>query len=45
MLHFTFTKIMQERLPLFVLLQIFGDMFGEQDVAGVSTIPSPGGRC
>ena len=35
MFHFTRTKIVQERSPLLVFFQIFGDVFGEKNVPGV----------
>ena len=40
-LHFACAKIMQERPPMFVLFQIFGHVFGEQDVAGIAAIHHP----
>src|SRR5438874_1250316 len=36
--HLAFAKIMQVPLPLTVLFQILGHMFGDEDVAGVTTI-------
>jgi hypothetical protein len=33
MLHFAFAEIVQERSPLFVSLEILGDMFGKENVA------------
>jgi len=44
-LHFTSAKLMQERPPALVCVQIFGNMFGEQDVAGIPAIPSPVAPC
>jgi hypothetical protein len=41
MLDFARTEIMQQRSPLFVFFQIFGDVFGEKNVSGVPTIHYP----
>ena len=38
MLHFTLSQIVQMRLPMSVLFEIFGDMFGQQDVTGVAAV-------
>ena len=39
--HFAFAEIMQERLPVWVLLEIFGDVFRKQDVSGIAAIHHP----
>ena len=39
--HFAGAKIMQERTPLFVFFQVFGDMFGKKNVPGVAAIHHP----
>src|SRR5436190_2108063 len=41
MLHFAFAEIMQERPPMFVSFEIFGDVSGEEDVAGVAAVHHP----
>ena len=41
MFHFTFAKLMQIRPPARILFQIFGDMFGKQNVSGVAAIHDP----
>ena len=41
MLHFAGAKLVQKRSPLVVFFQIFGHMFGEQDVPGVTAIHHP----
>src|SRR5437667_4221020 len=41
MLHFARTKIVQERSPLLVFFQIFGEVYGEKNVSGVATIHHP----
>src|SRR5206468_2093975 len=41
MLHFARTKLMQERAPSLVFLEVFSDMFGEKNVAGVTAIHHP----
>ena len=38
MFHFTFTKVMEARLPPTILLQIFRCAAGEKDVTGISAI-------
>ena len=38
MLHFARTKIVQERSPPLVCFQIFGGVFGEKNVPGVTAI-------
>src|SRR2546430_11752596 len=43
MLHFARTKIVQERSPLLVFFEIFGDVFGEKNVPGVPAIHHPFG--
>ncbi len=44
MLRFARTKIVQERSPLLVFFQIFGDMFGQKNVPGVTAIHHPFGH-
>src|SRR5207248_10266059 len=44
MLHFARTKIVQERSPLLVFFQIFGDLFGEKNVVGVPATHYPFGH-
>src|SRR5438270_11484569 len=44
MLHFARTKIVQERSPLLVFFQIFGDVFGEKNVVGVPATHYPFGH-
>jgi hypothetical protein len=39
--HFACAKIVQERSPLFVFFQIFGDVFGDKNVPGVAAIHHP----
>src|SRR4030095_8123082 len=39
--HFACAKIMQEWPPLLICFEIFGDMLGKEDVAGVSAIHHP----
>jgi hypothetical protein len=39
--HFTVAKIVQARLPLPILLQIFRDMPGEKNVARITAIHDP----
>ena len=39
--HFAFTEIVQKQLPMPMLLQIFGDMFGKQNVPGIAAIHHP----
>ena len=39
--HFTLAEIVQARLPLPILLQIFRDMPGEKNVAGITAIHDP----
>ena len=41
MFHFACTKIVQERSPLLVFFQIFSDVFGKKNVAGVAAIHHP----
>src|SRR4029077_12683124 len=41
MLDFARTKVMQQRSPLFVFFQIFGDMLGKEDVPCVAAIHHP----
>ena len=41
MFHFAFAKIVQERSPLLVFFEIFGDMFGKQECAGIAAIHHP----
>ena len=41
MFHFAGTKIVQERSPLLVFFQIFGDMLGKEDVSCVAAIHHP----
>src|SRR5437016_21284 len=36
MFHFARTKGVQERSPLFVFFEIFGDMLGKENVTGIS---------
>ena len=36
--YFAFSEIMEVRLPMSVLLQIFGDAFREENVSGVAAI-------
>ena len=38
MFHFAFAKIMQIRLPLVVLLEVFGGVLRHQNVTGVTAI-------
>src|SRR4029077_9361330 len=38
MLHFAFAKVVQMRLPMLELFQVFGDMPGEQDVTGIAAV-------
>ena len=38
MLAFTFTKIMKVRLPLVVLLKVFGGVLRHQNVTGIAAI-------
>ena len=38
MLDFARTEIMQQRSPLLVSFQIFGDVFGEKNMPGVAAI-------
>ena len=40
-LHFTCAEIVQERSPLLVFFQIFGDVFGEQNVTRVAAVHHP----
>src|SRR5438876_8906691 len=42
--YLTFTEVMQVRLPVRVLLEIFGRMFGQQNVPGVTAVHHPLGR-
>src|SRR4029077_532833 len=44
MLYLAFTQIVQVRLPMSVLLQIFGDMPGEENVTGITTVHHPLGH-
>ena len=44
MFHFARAEIVQQRSPLLVFFQIFGDMLGEKDVPGVATIHHPLGH-
>ena len=39
--HFACAKVVQERSPMFVFFEIFGDMFGEKNVPGVAAIHHP----
>ena len=41
MLHFARTEIVQQRSPLLVFFEIFGDMLGEEDVPGIAAIHHP----
>ena len=41
MFDFARTEIMQQRSPLFVFFEIFGDMLGKEDVPCVATIHHP----
>jgi hypothetical protein len=43
-LRFARTEVVQERPPLLVFFEVFSDMFGEQNVSGVSTIHYPLGH-
>src|SRR5215472_9308562 len=38
MLYVAFTEFMQVRLPAWIMFEIFGNVFGEQNVTGVSAI-------
>ena len=40
-LHFAFAQVVELRLPLAVLLQIFRHAFGEQNVPGIAAIHDP----
>ena len=40
-LHLALTKIVQTALPVAVLLQILRHVFGDEDVAGITTIHDP----
>ena len=41
MFHFAFAEIVELRLPPRILFQIFGDMLGEQNVAGITAVHHP----
>src|SRR6266404_8194507 len=41
MFYFTLAKLMQVRLPVRVFLEIFSDMFREQNVSGIAAIHDP----
>ena len=41
MFHFACAEIVQERSPLLVFFEIFGDMLGKKDVSGVAAIHHP----
>ncbi len=41
MLYFVFAKIMQVRLPPWIVLKIFSDMFRQQNVTGIAAIHYP----
>src|SRR2546430_1592994 len=36
--YFAFTEFMQKRTPLWIMLQVIGDTFGEKNVAGIAAI-------
>ena len=40
-LHLAFAQVMQRRLPVGVLREVVGDVFREQDVAGVASVHNP----
>ncbi len=44
MFRFARTKIVQKRAPLPVFFQIFGDVFGQKNVPGVTEIHPPFGH-
>src|SRR6266480_6622707 len=44
LLHFALAKIVQIRSPLAILLQIIGDVLGEQNVSGIAAIHHPLGN-
>ena len=44
MLHFTRAEFVQKRAPIFVLLEIFGDVSGNENVPGVAAIHYPLGN-
>jgi len=44
MFHFTWAKLVQERLPVRVLFEVFRDMSGKQDVSGITTVHYPLGN-
>src|SRR5438874_7581535 len=41
MLDFAFSEVMEERPPLFVSFEIFGDVSGEKNVTGVAAVHHP----
>ena len=41
MFHLALAEVVQVRLPMAILLQIFRHMFGEQDVPGIAAIHHP----
>ena len=45
MLHFACPQLVQKRSPTVMLFQIFGHMFGDEDVTGDRHNPSPAGPC
>ena len=41
MFHLAFAETVQKWLPMFVFFQIFGDVFGDKNVSGISAIHHP----
>src|SRR6266853_5338378 len=44
MFHFACAEVVQERAPPLVFFEVFSDMFGEQNMAGVAAIHHPLGH-